>query len=386
LLEPDSFRWLFYLGWIQAAQGKYAEAALTLAQALRLKPDYLPAQLKVAESLLTTGQEEQSGKIYEAIAKQHPGCAEAYYGLGRVYSARGETAAAAESYFEACHLFPPYGAAHYALALAYRKLGETEKSQQHFVLFEQNKTTVPSVNDPLRSEIAELNLGAADHIRRGAAFERAGRIDEAITEHQKALKVNPQAVQAHINLISLYERRGQFEKALESYRAALKLNPNQADVHYNYGILLAKQGKQQDAERAFEQALQINPYHAEAHNNLGSLYGQQGRMAEALREFEEAVKNRPNYRLAHFHIGRILANEKRYDEAIQHFLKTLAPEDEETPRYLYALAATYARAGNLASALKYARTAREQAVSRGQTQLLASIDRDLQILEKAATK
>src|SRR5262249_39911155 len=129
---------------------------------------------------------------------------------------------------------------------------------------------------------------------------------------------------------------------------------------------------------------QINPYHSEAHNNLGSLYGQQGRLAEALHEFEEAVKNRPNYRLAHFHIGRILANEKRYDEAIQHLLKTLVPEDEETPRYLYALAATYARAGDLPSALKYARTAREQAVSRGQTQLLTSIDRDLKELEKGA--
>jgi tetratricopeptide (TPR) repeat protein len=178
---------------------------------------------------------------------------------------------------------------------------------------------------------------------------------------------------------------GQYDQAAEHYRAALDLDRNQADIHYNYGVLLLKQSKRQDAERAFQQALQINPYYAEAHNNLGSLYEQQGRLDEAFQQFTEAVENRPNYRVAHFHMGRILANQGKYDEAIQHFLKSLRPEDENTPRYLHALAATYARAGNLLEALRYARTAREQAAARGQTELLASIDKDLRTLEKAVT-
>jgi len=384
LLEPASFRWAFYLGWVQRAQGKHNLAVLTLGEALRMKPDYLPAQLKIAESLLAAGRYEESEKIYQTIIKQHPECAEAHYGLGRVHSALGDMLAAAESLRQACALFPSYGAAHYALALAYRKIGEAQKSQQHLRSFEQSQTAVPPLEDPMRSAVSDLNLGAADHIRRSAALEQAGKIDEAIQEQLKALHLNPQAVQAYINLISLYGRLSQFEKALESYQTALTLNPNLADIHYNYGVLLLKQGKPEDAEKAFQHALQINPYYAEAHNNLGSLYEQQGQLDEAVAEFEEAVRNQPNYRLAHFHIGRILANQKKYDTAIQHFLKTLAPEDEETPRYLYALAATYARAGDIPSALKYARTAREQAAAHGQTQLLTSIDRDLQTLEKEA--
>ena len=98
--------------------------------------------------------------------------------------------------------------------------------------------------------------------------------------------------------------------------------------------------------------------------------------------FEEAVENRPNDRSAHFHLGRLRANQAEYDEAIQHFLKTLTPEDESTPRYLYALAATYARAGNSAEALRYARTARDQAAARGQAEMLASIERDFPALAK----
>ena len=111
---------------------------------------------------------------------------------------------------------------------------------------------------------------------------------------------------------------------------------------------------------------------------------QQGRLDEALEFYRKAVERQPNYPLAHFHIGRILANQKKYDEAISHFLMALSPEDESTPAYLYALSATYARAGNREEALKYGRQAREKAEALGQTELLRSIDRDLQTLEVAA--
>lgn len=383
LLDPGSFKWLFYFGRLQAIQGLHQDAVLTLSEALRKRPDDLPAQLTLADSLLAIGKWEEGREIYQAISKAHPDSAEAHYGLGRVYAARGDLTAAAAAYVKSCELFPPYGPAHYALALVYRKLGQQTKSRQQFSLYEQNKEAVPPVSDPLRSEVIKLNLGSVAHIRRGTDLEQAGKFAEAVAEQKEALRVDPDAVQAHIKLIALYGRLGQYDQAVAHYRAALDLDRDQADAHYNYGVLLLKQSKPQDAEKAFQQALQINPYYAEAHNNLGSLYEQQGRLDEALQQFTEAVQNRPNYQLAHFHIGRILANQGKYDEAIQHFLKTLMPEDENTPRYLYALAGTYARAGDLPTALKYARTAREQAAARGQAQLLTSIDRDLQALEKA---
>jgi tetratricopeptide (TPR) repeat protein len=382
LLDPNSFRWLFYLGSVEAAQGKHRDAVVTLGEALRIKPDYLPAQLKLADTLLTIGKLEESRNIYQAISKEHPETAEVHYGLGRIHAAAGDLAAAANSYRKACELFPPYGAAHYALGLAYRKLGQATESQQQFSLYEQNRMAVPPLDDPLRSDINKLKLGSSVHIRRGADLEQAGKIREAIAEQEEAVRQNPQAVQAHINLISLYGRLSQYDEAATHYQAAIDLNPNQADIHYNYGVLLLKQGRLQDAQKAFQQALQINPYYAEAHINLGSLYEQQGRLTEAFQQFAEAVENRPNYRIAHFHMGRILANQQKYDEAIQHFLKIITPEDDNTPGYLYALAATYARAGDLPRALKYARTARDQAASRGQLQLLASIDRDLELWKK----
>jgi tetratricopeptide (TPR) repeat protein len=381
LLDPASFRWVYYLGVVQAAEGKYDEAAATFRQALRLLPDYLPARLKLAECLRSSASWEESRALYEAILAKHPDSAEAHYGLGRVRAARHDLKGAVESFRQACELFPDYGPAHYALALSYRSLGQADESHKEFALYDKSKAGAPLAGDRLLDEVSSLNLSALHQVQLGKDLEQAGQLEQAAAAHEKALLIDPQLVQAHINLISLYGRLGQLGKAEEHYRAAVQLNPNSAESYYDYGVLLFSQRKYEQGEEAFRKALEINPLYPEAHNNLGYLLEQQGKLSEAMEHFREAIKNKPDYRLARFHLARILVNQQNYQEAIQHLLKTLTPEDESTPGYLYALGATYARAGDPQQALLYLRSARDQASRRGQSQLLASIEQDLRTLE-----
>jgi len=384
-LDPRSFRWLYLLGWVQAAQGQHQDAAHTLAEALRINADDTFAKLRRADSLLTIGQLDEAGTIYQQVAMAQPDRADVHYGLGRVSAARGDWQSAMTAYQKACELFPSYGPAHYALATAFRKLGRDAEAQQQLRLYEQDKTAGPPQHDPLRGDVAMLNLGSAAHIRRAADLERAGRIDEAIAEEEAALRVDPNAVQAHINLIALYGRVGRLRDATEHYQAAVALDPTQADLHYNYGILLLKQKDDTAAMAAFKETLRLNPHYAEAHSHLGAIYGNRGNISEAIQQFNAALAERPTDRLAHFQLGRMAANEGRYDEAIEHLTQTLVPEDANTPLYLYALGATYARAARPAEALKYLRTAREQATARNQTDLVAAIDRDLRTLDPAGS-
>ncbi len=384
--DPKGFRWLYYLGSLQIVQGKRAEATATLRAALSLDPGYLPARLKLADNLLAAGEWEEAGPIYEGIVKDYPDAAEAHYGIGRIRAAHRDLTGAVESYRRACELFPPYGAAHYGLAQAYRKLGDTAASEEHLKLRDASPNLVPPVPDPLRDEMRALDRGASSHLRRGLAFEEAGRIEDAIAEHEKALELDPDLSLAHANLIILYGRTNQRQKAEEHFRAAVRIDPNHADSYYNYGVLLLKEGKDAEAEEMFRKAVEANPFHSQAYHNLGFVREKQGRLDEALEFYLKAVERQPNYPLAHFSIGRILANQKKYDEAINHFLLSLSPESAATPTYLYALAAAYARSGKREEALKYGRQAREQAAARGQTELLRSIDRDLKALEAATPR
>ena len=383
LLEPQSFRWAYYLGVVEAALGKNAEAAQTLRQAVRLDPDYASARIKLAESLLASGQVSRSREFYQTVLRQDPRLAMAHYGLGRLFTTGGDTAAAIEHFRQACELAPNFGSAHYALALAYRKSGQTALADQHLALYQKNKLGGPAEEDPLLAEVKQLHAGAAPLIREGVRMEQAGLLEQSAEKHEQALAIDPGYVQAHVNLVPLYGRLGRPQKAEEHYRAAAALNPNLAENHYNYGVLRHGQNRLAEAGAAFRAALQINPFYAEAHNNLAYVLEQQSRPEEALRHYRAAIENKPDYRLARFHIGRLLLQRGKAAEAISHLLLTLSPEDESTAAYRYALAGAYARAGNRTSAIEHARAARDRASAQGQTALLASIERDLRILENA---
>ena len=380
-LEPSVFRWTYYLGIVEADQGACEQAIPSLRRALRSDPKYTPAKLRLANCLLASADWDASRELYLEIRKQDPGNPDAYYGLGRIRANRGDYAAATEAYGKAIALFPEFGAAHYALAMTYRALGDSNKAQEQLKLYEKNKTSIPPTGDQLLAEVRALNRSATYQIEMGMELERRGRPEESAAAHERALEIDPQLAQAHINLIKLYGQLGLFDKAEEHYRAAVRLDPGSAESYYNYGVLLVSAEKYPPAENAFRKTLEINPYYAAAHNNLGYVLERSGNLVEAAAEYRKAIENKPGDRQAHFNLGRILVNRQQYQAGIQELRKTIDPEDENTPRYLYALGAAYARSGDRQNALRYLRRARDGAAARGQSGLLASLDRDLHVLE-----
>jgi tetratricopeptide (TPR) repeat protein len=382
-LAPEDFRWIYYIAIVKAALGAHGEAANVFKEAVQRKPDYMPAQLRLADSLSASGQLNQSRQYYEAVIKNRAGVAQAYYGLGRIYAAGGDLAGAVAQYRKAIELFQDYGAAHYALGLALRDQGQVAEAQEHLARSQKLKFSRPPLDDPLLIAVAELNTAGAATLKRGVILESAGQIEASIAEHERALAINPQLAQANINLISLYGRTGQFEKAAQAYRAALTANPNLADAHYNFGVLLVGQSNYKEAAQAFQRCLQINPFHAEAHYNYAVLIEGEGELVDAAAHFRAAIENSPGHRFAHFHLGRILVHQNKLPEAIEQFHQALAPEDDETPRFTYALGATYIRAGNKEKGIQYLREALKRAAALGQTQLAGSIERDLRSLENA---
>ena len=379
-LAPAEARWAYALGRTQVYLARYDRAIASLEEALRREPGSLPARLMLAKALLEGGRAEESRALYEKIVDEHPDTAEAHYGRGRIAAARGDTKAAIEHLRKACALFSGFGAAHYALARAYRETGDEAKAREELALYQENKLGWPTVPDPWIAAIVALKTGANARLRKGIQLTEEGRLREAAEEHEKALATDPKLVQAHVNLIRLYAELGQPGRAEEHYRQALAVDPNLAELHHNLGVLLIGQGRNAEAMDAFRKAVELNPAYADAQNNLAYLLMTSGRLDEAAEHYRKALESRPPYRAARFNLARILVQQGRIREAIEHLEQTLLPEDAETPRCTYALGAAWARLGNREEAVKYMREARWRATTLGQTELLASIDRDLRAL------
>ena len=189
-LEPSEFRWTYYLGVVEADQGHCEQAMSHLHLALRIDESYVPAKLKLANCLLASAEWDASQELYNQIVKQDADNADAYYGLGRIRASRRDYLGAAEAYRKAVALFPDFGAAHYALALAYRAAGEAEKAEEELRLFEKNRTGVPPANDPLLRDIQTLNRSAIFQVQMGIDLERQGKIEESVAAHEKALEID----------------------------------------------------------------------------------------------------------------------------------------------------------------------------------------------------
>lgn len=377
LIDPHNFDWAYLLGAVRMELGKLDAARVLFESALNIEPGNLPTALRLAQVLTALNRYPEAEAQYRRILEKHPQCAQAWYGLGRAQVAAGQADAAIQSFIKACDLFPQYGAAHFAAAQELRRLGHSDQAQSHMRAYGTHPTTQPFVEDPLFLRILELNHGPQAHMQRAAELEKAGRFEDAILEDKDALAVDENSVQAHINLISLYGRTGDARDARQQFDAAVQLDPGRADAWYNFGVLLMHEQDLTGSERALHRALEINPDYAEARYHLGVIYERQTRLDNAAHEFQKAIDIRPDYPDARFHLGRILVNQQKYDAAIYQLTRSLKPESENTPMYLYALAATCARAGRRNEALQYFQKARDGARALGQKQLLASIERDL---------
>jgi tetratricopeptide (TPR) repeat protein len=375
-LSPKRFETLYCWGQALASMGDYRGSAERLRQALAIRPRSVPARLKLAEVLRESAESASSAELYRQVLNETPEDATAHYGLGRLL----DGAEAITEFRKALALFPRYGAAQFALATAYRKIGETEKAQEALSDYTRDKTLIPPLDDPEMAAVRALNLSATGLLSQAAELEKEGRLEEALERHNRAIAMDPKLVDAYVNLISLYGRLQRNVEAEQAYHQAIALDPNRAEAYYNFGVFCFERQRLSEAKTAFERAVRLNPRHAEALHNCAVIWEREGKWEQAAALYHRALEVKPSYPLAHFHLGRLYANQNRYALAIQEFERSLEPPGAETPTYLYALAATNARAGARGRAVELMRQARAQAFARGQTALAASIDHDLAAL------
>ena len=288
---------------------------------------------------------------------------------------RSDYAGARRHFDRAVAAFPDFGAAHYALALAYRRLGRAAERAERSKAAEVRRLLAGG-RGPCRGP----DTGGEGGCRRDTEARDPARVNgdvpAAIAAHEKALALSPTLVQARVNLITLYGRAGRWSDAEAQYREALAAGRNISEAHANYAQVLLAQRRAAEAIPVFRAALDSNPADGAARNGLGLALEMAGDAAARSRLTGRRWRC-ATLRPARFNYGRALVTAGRPQDAIPEFEKILEPEDAETPRYLFALAAARVRVGDIAAGRTQATAALSMARRYGQEDLAASIERDL---------
>jgi Flp pilus assembly protein TadD/peroxiredoxin len=143
----------------------------------------------------------------------------------------------------------------------------------------------------------------------GILSTREGRMDEAISNFQEALRLSPDPMIALDNLGSAYRQTKHWNEARETYEKALRIKPNDAEANYGLGMVYAQNDDTAHAEEYLQRALKLRPAYPEALNNLGILYLRTQRRDQAVANFEEAIRVAPEFDQAYLNLARVHAIE-----------------------------------------------------------------------------
>ena len=147
--------------------------------------------------------------------------------------------------------------------------------------------------------LARLNLGIAEQ-----ALDPES--DQARSELETALQLEPNNPLTHYHLGLSYDRKGRFSDAAKQFATAAQLRPQMLDAHFQLANALRMSGDDNGAIAAYETLLEHDPYQIGGLLSVAELYEKSGRYDDAERALITTTRLQPavayhQYRLAKFY-------------------------------------------------------------------------------------
>jgi tetratricopeptide (TPR) repeat protein len=196
-LAPQDPEVLFQLGKVCLERNMLDDALIALKKAVELRPDndsyvYVLGSADVGKAHL-----EEALALFQRLLKKHPQDAALHYAIGVVYYRENRYSEAEESLKQSLAAQPDQVSATYYLALTYDAIGDD---------------------------------------------------DRAVPMFRRLVKTHPEYAPSYVKLGGILVRQHQYEEAQSDLEHAISLNPNSAEAHYQLALALRRLGKSTESE------------------------------------------------------------------------------------------------------------------------------------------
>ncbi len=162
------------------------------------------------------------------------------------------------------------------------------------------------------------------------ASDKKESIQQGVAHLEKALKIDPQYLEAQLRLGTAYMDLQEWDKAEQALKKALELNPKAVNADFALGELYLHQKKYDQAEKALEDGFAIEDRSAHAHLTLARVYWDRVAgvkdeavwrppLEKAYQQVKLALDLEPNLPQAHLLRGNLLFKVNRYEDALKEF-------------------------------------------------------------------
>jgi tetratricopeptide (TPR) repeat protein len=199
-----------------------------------------------------------------------------------------------------------------------------------------------------RAEAVNARVRSADptalYNNLGTALASLGRLDEALAAFDQSVAYGKRTDRTQFNRGEALRLLGRTEEALAAYRAATAANPRYADPRLRTAQIALVRGQVDEAERELRAVLQYDAQNPDALAGLAHVERRRGHLPQALDLLQQALRVRPNDYAALMALGGVTGQMQRFTEALAAFERARQAAPDQPSPYV-AIAAARFRAG-----------------------------------------
>lgn len=164
------------------------------------------------------------------------------------------------------------------------------------------------------------------------SYSCLGNFEQAEKFYIKALELDPELVQAYINLSDLYYKAGDLPSAIGTLqRGSYELTDNLVIAHLLARVYIEDQ-RWDDAIDELDKVLDGEPENYDAYYDLGHVYFELGDYEAAISNFETVIEYQENKEinneLLYYALAQAYEGNNEIDKAISNYLKAIAVNDK----------------------------------------------------------
>lgn len=340
------------LGTIRLQQNRLDESVTLLAEAIRLEPRLVGAQLTLAQVYTLQNRADLALARFRTVLELDPGNPSARLALARaeVENAEYAKALALTKPVQAALRQSPEGL--YVMAAALLKTGKraeaarlaadwarlSDAPQAASIAFGLLLVQEGAVDEglavlegarsagPPSYELA-FNLASAYLVKKDAI--------RALEQYDAALSLRPDALDALRMAAGLAERNGELERSLSYWLRAKKLAPDDPGILLGFGRVCFKMDLLEDAEPALAKAASLKPGDIPYQYTLAAVKVGKRQYDEARSLLAPLLEAHPGDAHLRYAMGTVLYTQGHLQEAAGHLRESIRLEPDQLPSYYY---------------------------------------------------
>ena len=307
---------------------------------LSQSPDYIQAQYRIAEILISKGDLQNASAQLETILKKDPHDRQALLLRARLHGQgnQNDLRAAVEDLKEVLRQEPNSRTGLYIMSQVNFNMGAMDQARSYAADLEKNYP------DYLPAKLLQIQISIATGdaptaVRLASAFLE--RLDKTAPDRENSpALINEMRSRTYVSRGIAQGLLKSYDASRQDFIAAKALTPNDPDVYNNLAGLALTENKPDEAVGFYETSLSLDSTNYNALNGLTNLYAQQRQFDKAHARIDRVIQSYPNVASLHFLKAQIYGVEGNGQGAEAELRKTLELDANYLNAY-YALAALF---------------------------------------------